>query len=130
MCLQTIYFLLFHDVFLMFQTNSIMAKKDIIYLHSNKEGLVSVAWNDIVSATESGIAYNGESLGIYMFIYTLLILYLSNSSKKNYHDKGENEVSAEHIGGLANITLCQMMDNLSKYLGNVCSLCFINMMSS
>ena len=103
----------------MFQKNSIMAKKDIIYLHIKKEGLVSVAWNDIVSATESGIAYNGESLGIYMFIYTLLILYLSNSSNKNYHDKGENKVSAQHMGGLASIILCQMMNQLSESLGIV-----------
>ena len=36
-------------VLLMFQTNSIMAQKNINYLHNTKEGLTNVSWKNIVS---------------------------------------------------------------------------------
>ena len=39
-----------HYVFLLFQTSSIMAQEDINYLGKKKEELVSVAWENIVSA--------------------------------------------------------------------------------
>ena len=38
--------------------------------------------------------------------------------KKTNHDTGENQLSAEHIGGLVIITLCQIMEHLRPKTGN------------
>ena len=47
-CLLSLFYQ--YDVFLMFQTNSIMAQDNTNYLNNKKEVLVSVAWENIVSA--------------------------------------------------------------------------------
>ena len=52
------------------------------------------------------------------FISILLILCLPNVSNKTYQDKIENQLCAEHIVGLASITLCQIMDQLWSKLGD------------
>ena len=38
--------------------------------------------------------------------------------KKTYHNTGENKLSADQIGGLVSITLCQLMDQLFTKTGN------------
>ena len=43
----------------MFQTISIMAYEDINYLHNTKEGLISIDWEEIVSAHKKPMALNG-----------------------------------------------------------------------
>ena len=45
-----------YDVLLMFKTNYIMAQDKINYMQNTKEGLVSVAWENIVSAHGAAIA--------------------------------------------------------------------------
>ena len=61
----------------MFQTNSFMAQKKINYLHNTKYGLVSVAWENIVSALGAATVQNRESIDIFLFIYILLISCIS-----------------------------------------------------
>ena len=73
---------------------------------------MSVALEDIVSPHREYMAQNGESLGIYLFIYILLISFLPNISNKKYHDTGDNQLSTEHIRGLSSISLCQLMELL------------------
>ena len=46
---------------------------------------------------------------MFWFISILLISCIPNVHNKNYHDTGENKLYVEHIGGLVNITLCQII---------------------
>ena len=48
----------------------------------------------------------------------LLISCIPNISKKIYHDTEENKLSAEHIGGLVSVELCQIMEQLRPKTGN------------
>ena len=72
-------------VFLIFQTNSIMSQNNLNYLHNKKEGLVSVAWEIIVSAHGAATDQSWESLGLFLFIYILLISRIPNVSNKFHH---------------------------------------------
>ena len=75
----------------------------------------------------------GNHLGFFLFLYILLISCLPNVSNKTYPGTGENQFSAEQIGGLVSITLCQLMEQVQPKTGNpfvIFSLCFINIMSS
>ena len=55
---------------------------------------------------------------MFWFIFILLILCLPNVLKLTYHDTGENKFSAEIIGGLVSITLCQIMEHIRPKTGN------------
>ena len=43
----------------MFKTNYIMAQENINYMHNTKEVLVSITWENIVSAHGADTAFNG-----------------------------------------------------------------------
>ena len=63
----------------------------------------------------------------------LLISRLPNVINKTYHGTGENQFSAEHIGELVSITLCQLVEQLRPKMGNPLATVFfyfINIMSS
>ena len=51
-----------------------------------------------------------------------------------YHDTGENQVSAEHIGGLVSIALCQILEQLQPETWNPLAMfvlsIFLNLMYS
>ena len=61
----------------------------------------------------------GDPFAFFLFIYILLISCLPNFSNKNYHETGGNKLYAEHIVGLASITLCQHMDQLQPKTRNL-----------
>ena len=62
---------------------------------------------------------NRESIvNIFLFFSTLLISNFPNISNKTYNDTGENQLSAEHIGGMVSITICQIILQLKLRMGN------------
>ena len=48
----------------------------------------------------------------FLFVSILFISCLPNVSNKNYHNTGENQLSVYHIGVLASITFCQLMEQI------------------
>ena len=106
-------FLYFHNIMSAqsFKQIFIIAHENINHLPNKNEVLMSVSLDNIVSAHGASMAWNGESLGGGVLSF-LLIPCNADVSNQTYIYKGENQLSAEHIGLQASVKLCQLMNHL------------------
>ena len=94
--------------------------------HKRRTGWCGLREHCVISWSSYGPKQCIPSNVFQFIISILLISCLYNISNKTYDDTCENELSAEHIGGLVSIILYQHIDNL---LGTFFILYFISIMS-
>ena len=87
----------------MFQKNPIKKNKQINCLHNTNEDLWVLLGSMLCQIMEQIWPKTGNPLGVFWFLFILLILCLPNVSKNIYHITGSDQFSAQKKGVLVSV---------------------------